>query len=201
MDKKNKYRCIRIIGWSCALFFILSGITIGIVWLNRPAYIVPDTSQWKTGDIFFSVGDSWESVAVRTLTGFNSLELSDSTPSHCGVVIRLDGDVKLVHESTLAKNIVIETPEEYLKNNGSYCLYARKPPCLLDNKVLLQVIDSLIVRKVPFDFDFDHSSSESLYCTELVIKVFEICGYSGFSGLREQSYIYPTDILNLCDTL
>lgn len=90
---------------------------------------MPDTTMFRTGDIFFSVGDSWESVAVRALSGSTSFEVADSTPSHCGMVIRFADGVKLAHASTVAKKIVLETPEEYLRNNGSYCIYARKAPC------------------------------------------------------------------------
>ena len=87
MDKKKR-SYLRIIGWGCTFVFLFLIVWIGIVWLNRPAYIEPDTSTFETGDVFFSVGDSWESVAVRTLSGSLSLEVADSTPSHCGIVVR-----------------------------------------------------------------------------------------------------------------
>lgn len=68
MDKKKR-SYLRIIGCGCTFVFLFLIVWIGIVWLNRPAYIEPDTSTFETGDVFFSVGDSWESVAVRTLSG------------------------------------------------------------------------------------------------------------------------------------
>lgn len=196
----NKRRWLRILILSVGLSILLIAAWIGIVFLCRPAYIAPDTSRWETGDIFFSVGDSWESVAVRALTGAKSFELSDSTPSHCGLVVRYGGEVRLVHESTLAKKIVVETPEEYLKNNGSYCLYVRKSPCAPDSVILRQTVDSLLSKGIPFDFDFDHSSAQALYCTELVVRISEICGSGYFSDLRKKDYIYPEDILNMCIT-
>lgn len=194
----NKRRWLRILILSGGLSILLTAAWIGIVFFCRPAYIAPDTSGWKTGDIFFSVGDSWESVAVRALTGAKSFELSDSTPSHCGLVVRYGGKVRLVHESTVAKRIVMETPEEYLKNNGSYCLYVRKSPCAPDSVILRQTVDSLLSTGIPFDFDFDHSSPQALYCTEMVVRVSEICGSGYFSHLRKKDYIYPEDILKMC---
>lgn len=194
----NKRRWLRILILSGGLSILLTAAWIGIVFFCRPAYIAPDTSGWKTGDIFFSVGDSWESVAVRALTGAKSFELSDSTPSHCGLVVRYSGEVRLVHESTVAKKIVVETPEEYLKNNGSYCLYVRKSPCAPDSVILRQTVDSLLSTGIPFDFDFDHSSPQALYCTEMVVRVSEICGSGYFSHLRKKDYIYPEDILKMC---
>ncbi len=195
---KEKRHLFLIVAGVFALFFLSIITWVCMVYLSRPSYLMPDTTEWHTGDVFFSVGDSWESVAVRTLTGAKYFELADSTPSHCGVVVRDADGIKLVHESTVAKKVVAETPEEYLKNNGSYCLFAMKMYPTPDSVVFRQIVDSVIVKRVPFDFDFDHTDSESLYCTEMVIRVFELNGNSCFSSLREQSYIYPEDLLKKC---
>lgn len=197
MTRKTR-RLIRIFGFGGALLFFISAMWILIVWMKRPPYLKPDTSGWHTGDIFFSVGDSWESVAVRSLTGALSLELSDSTPSHCGIILRDSSGVMLVHESTLAKKIVREAPEEYLKKNGSYCLYAVKPPTRLDSSLIVHILDSLFDAEVPFDFKFDHSDSKALYCTEMVVTAHELAGDTSFSELRVNGYIYPVEILNKC---
>lgn len=177
---------------------LVSVITIWVIItvIRIPSYVCPDTSDWHTGDVFFSVGDSWKSVAVRSLSGAKNLGLSETTPSHSGIVIvDLEG-VKLVHESTSAGKIVMETPDEYLLNNGSYCLYARRPRCIPDSSMMVCVLDSLMKAEVPFDYDFDHSDDGSLYCTEMVVRVFELSGSSEFDGLRELGYIYPQDLLN-----
>lgn len=147
MDKKKR-SYLRIIGCGCTFVFLFLIVWIGIVWLNRPAYIEPDTSTFETGDVFFSVGDSWESVAVRTLSGSLSLEVADSTPSHCGIVVRYAEGVKLAHASTVKKKIVLETPEEYLRNNGSYCIYTRKAPCMVDTLAIRQSVETLVKNKV-----------------------------------------------------
>lgn len=195
---EKKRRLFLISSGALALFLLAIIIWISIVILLRPTYRIPDTSDWHTGDIFFSVGDSWESIAVRSLTGAKNFEVSDSTPSHCGIIIRNTDGVKLVHASTVAKKIVAETPEEYLINNGSYCLYARRVNQAPDSAAVLQTVDSLVINGVPFDFDFNHNDSKSLYCTEMVVTVFERNGLTRFSPLREQSYIYPEDLLKLC---
>lgn len=186
---------------TCGVFVLifLAIITwVVIVYMYRPSYLMPDTSNWQTGDIFFSVGDSWESVAVRSLSGAKSFEVSDSTPSHCGIIVRDSDGVKLVHASTIAKRVVAESPEEYLTNNGSYCLYANKVYPAPDSIAVRHAVDSLIANNVPFDFNFDHTESHSLYCTEMVVSVLERSGNSRFSSLREQSYIYPDNLLKFC---
>ena len=195
---KKKRLYLRAIALVCTLVFLFSIVWIGIVWLNRPSYIEPDTSTFETGDIFFSVGDSWESVAVRTLSGAYTLEVADSTPSHCGIVVRCADGVKLAHASTTKKKIVLETPKEYLRNNGSYCIYVRKAPCAVDTLALRRSVERLIRNNVPFDFDFDHTTSTALYCTEMVVSVFEQSHCRCFSILRRNSYMYPNDLLKLC---
>lgn len=90
---------------------------------------------------------------------------------------------------------MVETPEEYLRNNGSYCIYAVKPPCPVSEEGIRQTIDSLVAHGVKFDFDFDHTTPDALYCTEMVVTVFEANSCSAFSSLRQQSYIYPNDLL------
>lgn len=204
MSKKERHICrikriYRTIGGLAAFFLLILVVWVGIVYLLRPSYIKPDTSDWQTGDIFFSVGDSWESVAVRALTGVLDFSISDSTPSHCGIVVRDScGTVRIAHASTLKKKIVLEDPEEYLEKNGSYCLFTQKPPYRIDSTALMNTLDSLINAGVPFDFKFDHSESASLYCSEFVICVFEINGIFCFSDLRKQSYIYPKNLQNKC---
>ena len=172
-------RILHLVVWGCAFFVFAAAAWVGFCWLKRPPYLVPDTSAFATGDVFFSVGDAWESVAVRALSGCTSFEVCDSTPSHCGIVIRYADGVRLAHASTVAKKVVMETPEEYLRKNGSYCIYARK---------------------VPFDFNFDHSSAKALYCTEFVVHVLEQNNCFCFSRLRKRNYMYPNDVLKIIST-
>lgn len=195
---KKKWWLLLILGGVLVIIFLAIIIWVCFVSWTRPAYVMPETSSWQTGDIFFSVGDSWESVAVRSLSGAKNFEVSDSTPSHCGVIVRDAAGIKLIHASTTAKKVVAETPEEYMANNGSYCLYARRAHQAPDSAAILRTLDSLIVNAVPFDFDFNHRDSRSLYCTEMVITVFERNGNLRFTPLRKQNYIYPEDLLKIC---
>lgn len=195
---KTKRLFLRLIAGGIALFILIVIIVVVRVWISRPDYIEPDTSQWHTGDIFFSVGDSWESVAVRALTGGLTLEVADSTPSHCGVVVRDAGGVKLIHASTTAGRVVGETPLEYFTANGSYCLYALRPPCPVDTAALRHVADSLVAEKIPFDFNFDHTDTSALYCTEMVVRTFHLSGQPCFSHLLGHKHIYPEAIRRVC---
>ncbi len=188
---------LRIIaGLSAFLLLVLLMVTVAAA-VCRPKPAVPDTSGWQTGMVFFSVGDSWESVAVRSMTGLRNIALSDSTPSHCGMVIMGNNGPRLFHASTTARRVVAESPAEYIEKNGSYCLYAIPQPFQLDTLKLRADIDSLLRIPVAFDYDFDHTDSKSLYCTELVVTLHELNGCKALSPLREKNYIYPQDILNI----
>lgn len=183
-------------GISAFLMLILLTV-IGMAVFNRPEPSRPDTADWQTGMVFFSVGDSWESAAVRSITGLLNVAVSDSTPSHCGIVVRDDRGVLLVHASTTSGHVVAETPDEYIEKNGSYCLYVKSMPFQLDTLKLRSDIDSMLKVPVAFDFNFDHSDGKSLYCTELVVTLHELNGCNSFSSLREKNYIYPQDVLNV----
>lgn len=79
------------------------------------------------GLYIFSVGDSWKSYAVRGLTRAKGEALTDSTPSHCGMVV-MDGlRPLLVHESTSEGHIVAESPREYFEKTA----HAVSTPSLL----------------------------------------------------------------------
>ena len=68
-------RILHLVVWGCAFFVFAAAAWVGFCWLKRPPYLVPDTSAFATGDVFFSVGDAWESVAVRALSGCTSFEM------------------------------------------------------------------------------------------------------------------------------
>lgn len=193
LPRSLRYLLIALSALSAAIV-----IWVTVVVMTRPDYVAPDVTGWRTGDIFFSVGDSWESVAVRSITGAKAFELNDSTPSHCGVVIRRGSSAMLVHASPVVGHVVMESPDEYLRNNGAYCIYVRSMPCAIDSVRLTACVDSLVADAVPFDYDFDHTTPGALYCTEFVVTLAETLGCNDFSHLRKQGYIYPQDIANIC---
>lgn len=197
MQSKLRKPTLRILAVISASLIIILVIGVGAAILYRPKPSQPDTSEWQTGMVFFSVGDSWESAAVRSISSILNLTVSDSTPSHCGMVVRYKDRPLLVHASTTARHIVVETPEEYIKNNGSYCLYVKTQPLPLDTLKLKADIDSLLKIPVPFDFEFNHDEGNALYCSELVVTLYELNGCNSLSSLRENNWIYPQDILNV----
>lgn len=201
MNCKIRKPIFRVIAGILAFLLIFLLLIICLAIFRRPAPSRPETSGWRTGMVFFSVGDSWESAAVRTLTGILHLSVNDSTPSHCGIILINEKGPLLIHASTIAGNIVAETPEEYIEKNGSYCLFAKSQPLILDTLKLKSDIDSLLAIPAPFDFDFNHFDNKALYCTEMVVLLHELNGCNSFSSLREKNWIYPNDILDILNQL
>lgn len=200
MNSKIRKTIFRVFAGISAFLLIFLLIFIGAAVFYRPKSVRPDTSGWRTGMVFFSVGDAWESAVVRSITGMLNMAVSDSTPSHCGIVILGENGPLLVHASTTAGHVVAETPDEYIEKNGSYCLYVMPRTFNPDTLKLKSDIDSILAVPVPFDYDFDHSESKSLYCTEFVVVLHELNGITSLSSLRENHYIYPQDILNRLNT-
>lgn len=200
MHNKLRRPIFRIIaGISAFLVIFLLIVAVKAIFF-RPKASLPDTSDWQTGMVFFSVGDSWESAAVRTITGVLNLAVTDSTPSHCGIVLMDEKGPLLVHASTVAGHLVAETPSEYVEKNGSFCIYVKPQPFKLDTFKLKSDIDSLLKHPVQFDFKFDHSDARTLYCTEFVVLLHELNGCRSLSSLRDKHYIYPQDILNILNS-
>lgn len=179
---------------------ITAAIAAAVIYVvcTTPRHSEPDTRRWQTGYIFFSVGDSWKSYAVRGLTRARGEALTDSTPSHCGMVV-MDGlRPLLVHESTSEGHIVAESPREYFEKNGSRCIYALPAPGAVDTLRLKADISAMLGARTPFDFDFNHSDSSALYCSELVVALLERNGNHTLSSLRGRKFIYPQDIADRC---
>ncbi len=57
-------------------------------------------------------------------------------------------------------------------DNGSYCIYTRKAPWRVAKPGPIQKDRRGIgVEGVPFDFKFDHTTPDALYCTEMVVGI------------------------------
>lgn len=179
---------------------ITAALAAAVIYIlcTMPSHSEPDTRDWQTGYIFFSVGDSWKSYAVRALTRAKGDALTDSTPSHCGIVVMDGPSPLLVHESTSAGHIVAESPQEYFEKNGSRCIYALPAPGAVDTLRLREDINAMLGKRTPFDIDFNHSDSSALYCSELVVALLEHNGNRSLSPLRNRKFIYPQDIADRC---
>lgn len=176
---------------ACFLGFILIVVlALAIaVQCSRKPWRSPDTTGWQTGDIFFSAGNSWKSLAVR-LFGDKSEEGS----THCGIVMMRDGVPMLVHMSTETGEIRAEYIEDYARVNDVSAVTVRRLRQLPDTVVLRRYVDYLFRRKKRFDNNFNARDTTEYYCTEFVIHAMDHAGNSSFMPLLTDDYIYPEQL-------
>lgn len=171
---------------------VLIVLFLAVYFIYRPKnkqYIVPDTSHWQTGDLFFSTGDSWKSSFVRMFGGN-----SDNNTSHCGFVMMLDGKPMLVHMSADKGEIVVESPEEYGSINNAVEIHVMRLKEMPDTVILRKRLNELIKDHKTFDSSFNHNDADSYYCTELIVRELSASGCHGFEPLLKQKYIYPQEL-------
>lgn len=161
------------------------------VWLSIKPFQRPDTTGWRTGDIFFSVGNSWRSVVVKMFDSDNPEGLT-----HCGFVIVRDGQPMLVHMSTDKNCITCEGIDEYGLINDVSAITVRRLRNLPDTTRLRVALEKLLRNGKEFDHSFDHRDASKYYCSELVVRELQGVGCNDFDDLLDKDHIYPVEIAN-----
>lgn len=150
---------------------------------------VPDSSNWQTGDIFFSSGTSWKSNVVRLFGGSGNNETS-----HCGFVMMQNGKAMLVHMSTDRNEISMESIPEYMTQNEASSVRAMRLTDEPDTTALRRNLERLLAERKRFDSSFNHRKDDRYYCSELVVKELREVGQHSLDSLLNSSVIYPQDI-------
>lgn len=174
------------------LFSILlvgGGAIVVAVACSRKPWKSPDSTGWQTGDIFFSAGNSWKSLAVRVLGG-----KSEEGSTHCGIVVMEQGRPLLVHMSTDKGTIAAEEIEEYARLNDVSAVTVRRLRELPDTAKLRGYIDYLRAARKRFDYDFNHKDTAEYYCTEFVVHALRHAGQPILVPLLKEEHIYPSQI-------
>lgn len=131
-----------------------------------------ELEELKTGDIIFRKGYGFISDWVS-----KNLEHGPYDLTHVGIVVKKPEGLFVAHALSSKKNhvdgVILEPLNRFLKSS--------KPANLLivrwmDYKpemdaVILDAIEKYIKDKVPFDHKGDYSSSDALYCNEMVVKL------------------------------
>jgi uncharacterized protein YycO len=155
----------------------------------------------RSGDILFRRGPSVESQAVMTMDG-------GSTFSHVGIVSKENGATLIVHvvPGEDAPDVTrVEPIEEYLRSDRALAASAFRVvtdrPSQIETAV--QFARDYAQRRVPFDSNFDLSSDDALYCTELVWRAYKKAGIDlvdghfevSSSSLIEGPVLWPSSLL------
>jgi hypothetical protein len=139
----------------------------------------------RSGDIVFRRGPSVESQAVMTMD-------AGSTFSHVGIVSKENGATFIVHvvPGEGRPDVTrIEPIEDYLRSDRALAASAfhvvTDRPSQIETAV--QFARDYAQRRVPFDSNFDLSSEDALYCTELVWRAYKKAGIDLVDGHFEAS--------------
>ena len=163
-----------------------------VVKCTQQPFAPPDTSQWQTGDVFFSAGNAWQSTIVRAFGG-ESIDRS----THCGFILINHGQPMLVHMSTEYNQITAETIDQYAQVNDVSSIKAMRVTPPLDTVALRRYLQYNLSIHRPFDHRFSHSDTTQFYCTELIVQAILAQQRTEPAHLLNLKFIYPADIETL----
>jgi hypothetical protein len=166
----------------------------------------PGEADFKSGDIIFRRGLSLESRAIMAMDGQFGY-------SHAGIIRKSGSRVEVIHasygEEGQTQEIIINEPlERFLKPTSSnaaavYRLTSQDKSLPL---IALSEAERFLKAKIPFDRDFNLSTEDEIYCTELVWRAFKKAGVDLTGGKfdrvpyvlgnPDKDYILPSSLLN-----
>lgn len=155
----------------------------------------PHCERWSAGDVLLMDNSSLLSRLVRLLQGYGS------DFSHVGLVVVDDSNqVLVVHADPAAGRVVAEPWGVIMaraETSGGAVYRLRQTDRSADSA---RVASAQAMRwaqeGIPFDADFDLSTSRSLYCTELVWRAYAGSGIELRSAATAvHGYILPSDLV------
>ncbi|KIM10954.1 MAG: hypothetical protein KU37_07515 [Sulfuricurvum sp. PC08-66] len=172
--------------WGCkALFFLLF----------VPSFL--GAQQLRTGDLIFRQGEGIFSEIARDFS------THDKRFSHVGIVW-VDANVTWVVHALQEPDkgfdgVVKEPIEGFLHGIKSYAFYRIEG---IDEAKLLAQLKAQLSQPLPFDTRFSLESSDALYCTELVDRIFAPLGIRVPRTHRwERDFIAIEDVLRVAKPL
>lgn len=152
----------------------------------------PQWQNWRTGDVIALNGVSFRSRIVRLLQGYSS------DFSHVGIVV-LHNNVPYIVHADPAEGRVVEQRWDLVcspSEASGGALFRLKPinDSIARNASVTAEYWAKI--KVPFDEQFDLSSRDKLYCTELVWRAYQSAGVDLCPDLQTRNHhLLPADLL------
>jgi hypothetical protein len=139
---------------------------------------------FESGDLIFRNGNGFTSGVFRKLS------LNDQSYSHAGILHRRNGKLFVYHliggENNPNSVMRLEPLENFInpENSESFAVFR----CDLDNRKIDSLAGSYFKAHVQFDMDFDLSTNDKMYCTELIYKILtQISEKDNFLPLTEMS--------------
>lgn len=162
---------------SVMLFLILtSAYVFARTRVHARAPIRFDLGLLADGDLIFRRGVSFESNVIMTLDGYAPF-------SHVGIIKKQGGEFRVIHvvtdepkgspDVTRIESLDVFLGAERASAAAVYRVRLSEQHFVSDAS---QLAAEYAAARVPFDSNFDLSSADALYCTELVWRVFRDAG-------------------------
>lgn len=168
-----------------------------------------DFSALQSGDIILKHGRGW--VSRRIVQILHEKEKI----SHCGLVIRQKDSLFIIHsvarEVSGSDGVQTISLKKFIRDTapGSLRAVRLKAPADTRRKMAEEALKYLS-RKTPFDYDYDYTSDDKIYCSELVYrvvlnasgedcfrkKICNKCNMLMFNSLLDTAYFKPVGILH-----
>lgn len=173
---------------------VLGALFIGALTLSgessrriEPARFAGDNFAFQNADLLFVRGTSWRARIVRLLGG------RDEEFSHVGIISTVE-ETQVIHATPTAGNgsgegVVVSEDLNVFLSRGNFtvaALFRIKQAESNLTEAAVTKAQQLAIERVPFDHQFSLSSTDRLYCTELVLEVFRSVGVEllSFEQLR-----------------
>ena len=184
-------------------FCAVLALAVGLVPLPFDFYsgdaAFPSPDGIRSGDVVFIRGKSIRSVVVRLLEG------SSHDYSHVGLVVLENGRPFIIHadpSQDITTDRVIKEPWDAVispKHITAAAIFRVADPSAADR---LGIQASTVAQQfwrdaLPFDHEFDLTTPENLYCTELVWRAYMAAGIDlrGSSFGPDRKYLFPSDLI------
>ncbi len=196
--------------FSRRLFCVMLGITLLVFvaysWLQNNTVASAETAlpidvelhKLRSGDLVFRQSDTLASHYVRTLQ-------ADALYSHIGIIVLIDGKPTVIHamppDGKYEGRTVQETLNTFLTDVTGFAIY-RVTASPAQAEIAAQVAKQFAEDQTPFDIQFDLTTDESLYCTELVWKAWQAAAIDLVDGkfdmiempFAKGAYILPNSL-------
>lgn len=124
-----------------------------------------DINEFQNGDIIYRCGNGFFSDYFRKSSNREQIY------SHCGIISMDNSGVYVIHseasELTGVGGVRKETVDEFLKDISTWGLY-RVDTIQSIRDSIVSIASQYLYQNTPFDLDFDNTSDDKVYCTELV---------------------------------
>ena len=170
---------------------------------SNKGIIIPQESEFYEGDIVFRRGKGLNSEAILYADGGNY--------SHVGIVVNYLGKKMIVHAVPQEREyeddmdrIKMDSIQDFFSKEkalvGAICRPYDKSICKRSARLAIELYN----KKILFDHDYDSSDTSKLYCTELLMFIYNKCGRKlvdrdghdiNFPLIKHKVFL-PSDIYN-----